>query len=84
MPRMKTLPITALVVVSVLAVAAYAASYLALVEPAPNYYTIRTGGSATLAVDGMNDSYRFGHKYARWVYWPANQVDRRVRPDTWD
>jgi hypothetical protein len=82
---MKTLLVPALVVVALLlAVAGYVASYLALVEPAPNYYTIRTGYSAMLVEDGVDDSYRFAHSYLRWVYWPANQIDRRLRPDTWD
>jgi hypothetical protein len=31
----------------------------------------------------MADRYRFGEPVARRVFWPANQIDRRVRPDLW-
>jgi hypothetical protein len=34
--------------------------------------------------DGMEEDYRFGGDLARFALWPANQIDRRVRPDMWD
>jgi len=62
----------------------YLAAYLALVEPVPNFYTVRSGGSAMLMEDGANAHYKFGDTYVRWVFWPANQIDRRLRHAIWN
>jgi hypothetical protein len=48
----------------------YVGSYLALVRPGlPNP---RTGSN-----------YRYGGFVASYFYWPLEQIDRGVRPDTW-
>lgn len=54
--------------------ALYAGAYVATVRP---FVTIDAG------IFTVEPEYRFGKSFAPWVFWPAHQVDRRLRPDTW-
>ncbi|WP_254513203.1 hypothetical protein [Anatilimnocola floriformis] len=49
----------------------YVVSYLALVRPTAFYSSV--GGHP----------YRMGGEYAERVFWPLEQADRRVRPNSW-
>jgi hypothetical protein len=43
-----------------------------------------SGSSVTLVQNGVDADYRFGDSSMGWFFWPANQIDRLVRPGTWD
>jgi len=53
----------------------YAGSYLALVSP----MTIRVNAGGI--IESVN--YRAGGSAAKVIYWPLEQIDRRLRPDAW-
>ena len=63
----------------------YVGSYLALVVP-PGRYVSRTVGSANNrpSTEIFFEKYRFGGEWARWFYWPLEQIDRKVRPRAWE
>jgi hypothetical protein len=58
----------------------YAGSYLALVMPE---------GRIVDRVSSLNTSrgelvhYRWGDEMLRRIYWPLEQIDRKVRPGAW-
>jgi hypothetical protein len=70
--------------VVLLAMLVYPLSYVALVEQRPKHHAVKSGNSVTLIRDGMEEDYRFGGDFARFGFWPANQIDRHVRKDMWD
>jgi hypothetical protein len=60
----------------------YVGSYLALVRPS---------GGVAIDVGGGEEWYDFypllgndNREAAAWFFWPVNQLDRKVRPGTWD
>jgi hypothetical protein len=57
---------------------AYAISYGLLVQPI-GVVTENPPGF----VDYVDDDYRFTAGLMRYLFWSANQFDRRVRPDVW-
>ena len=63
----------------------YVASYFALVTPGDRVLlkVFRVDGGATFPVY-HNQSYRFGGEWAERVYWPLEQIDRKLRPRAWD
>jgi hypothetical protein len=58
----------------------YVGSYLALVSPTCNVYSLRDGGSVTLIVE----NYRYCGGFAEWFYSPLERIDRTVRPVAWE
>jgi hypothetical protein len=56
----------------------YVGSYLALVVPRPS-----VGGFA-LPGNGPLRQHRIGSSNAWRLYWPLEQIDRKVRPKTWE
>jgi hypothetical protein len=60
----------------------YVGSYLALVTPESRIVIHRTklpDGSTEVTSD--IESYRVGG--VAWIFWPLEQIDRRVRPGAW-
>jgi hypothetical protein len=57
----------------------YVGSYLALVLPPPS---ISTPYNEILARRWSN--YRAGGRFAEIVFWPLEQIDRKLRPGAWD
>jgi hypothetical protein len=67
----------ALIAATVLLLAGlYVGSYLALLEPPPQTY------NDILA--RRNSDYRWGGRWVDIIFWPAQQIDRRVRPSAWE
>jgi hypothetical protein len=58
----------------------YVGSYLALVMPAGR---IVLEADAAGNLYGRTYLYRAGKKYSSVVFWPLEQIDRKVRPGTW-
>lgn len=59
----------------------YVGSYLALVRP----YCVVTGYEQTgryMNVDAIH--YRWGGERAAAVFWPLEQIDRKMRPGAWE
>ncbi|QDU25695.1 hypothetical protein ETAA8_07650 [Anatilimnocola aggregata] len=58
----------------------YVGSYLANVRPRPVLvpFTLPSGKVARLV-----SHYRFGIEYSERIYWPLEQVDRKLRPRAW-
>jgi hypothetical protein len=52
----------------------YVASYFALVKPSPLIVVTMTG----------QDPYRCGGAFSRKLFWPLEQIDRKVRPVAWE
>jgi hypothetical protein len=56
----------------------YVGSYLALVVPGPDW----------LKIDGIDGPhrhpYRIGESWSSTVFWPLEQIDRKLRPVVWD
>jgi hypothetical protein len=59
-----------------LLLAAYFGVYLATVESKLSYD--RHGDLVMIA------SYKFREPVAKWLFWPAHQLDRRVRTKEWE
>lgn len=57
----------------------YLGSYLALVDPKSSGVWNVSGGGIT----PLWSNYRFGDPYSRRIFWPLEQIDRRLRPDAW-
>jgi hypothetical protein len=53
----------------------YVGSYLALIDPVKTKHELMTGGDLS--------AYRFGGEYSVLFYWPLEEVDRKLRPDSW-
>ncbi len=62
-----------------LLIAAYVGSYVVLVNPDPD---VVFGSRGTVLVLKSPD-YLLGGNIAACVFWPIEQLDRRLRPDTW-
>jgi hypothetical protein len=66
----------------------YVGSYLTLVVPASQpvligvYQDQKT--SEVIAEEWMDSHYRWGHRIAGLIFWPLEQIDRRVRPGAWE
>jgi hypothetical protein len=58
----------------------YVGSYLALVVPEG----IECGVSTPAGLDYGWKHYRWGDARAERVFWPLEQIDRRVRPGAWE
>lgn len=53
----------------------YVGSYLALLKPPARTYQD--------VFDRRNSLYHVGGDWARVVFWPLEQIDRKVRPGAW-
>jgi hypothetical protein len=62
----------------------YVGSYLALVVPEgkPADRVFRENGHTV--IETYLTPYRFGGKFSERIYWPLEQIDRRVRQDAWE
>lgn len=64
----------------------YVGSYLALVSPfrqiAPYGTVVTEEGKTTTLM--MDIHYRVGGRWANALFWPLEQIDRRMRPHAWD
>jgi hypothetical protein len=72
----------------------YVGSYLALVTPsgtitgfrqatAQEHFDAGLRTSSTLILP-VEYSYRYGGNWSERIFWPLQQIDRRVRPRTWE
>jgi hypothetical protein len=81
-PRSTALP----VILGVLALLVlYVASYLALVVPVA-FLRIPANNSPAetmLLITNPMDHYRWGGMRAAWLFYPLEQIDRRMRPGSW-
>jgi hypothetical protein len=60
----------------------YVGSYLALVEPHSHLVFVRR--SAVKQTPRNVSNYRYGDDVSEVVFWPLEQLDRRIRPKAWD
>lgn len=60
--------------------ALYVGSYFVLVKPFHRSQWL--GGNGTLHMDV--EHYRWGGKAAANVFWPLEQIDRKLRPGAWE
>ncbi len=58
----------------------YVGSYLALVVPGGVKRPIPTGVTARLSWD----RYRIGGNWSVIIFWPLEQIDRKLRPGAWE
>jgi hypothetical protein len=58
----------------------YLGSYCALVKPFHRSKWL--GGNGTLQIEYVH--YRWGGQVSAKVYWPLEQIDRKVRPEVWE
>lgn len=76
--RSSATPLFAALAILVLVIALYAGSYLAMLN-----------GSVTIIAPESPDTlqiapaYRFGGRWADVIFFPAHEVDRRIRPHRW-
>jgi len=73
----RTAPIVA--AVRLLLPVLYVGSYLALVTPSG--YTLNRGYLGTISYP---KHYRFAEPWCEKVFWPMEQIDRRLRPTSWN
>lgn len=69
----------ALGVLLTLAIAAYVGGYVVLVNPDRDAIAATPGTVLVL----KSPDYLLGGNVAACVFWPLEQLDRRLRPDTW-
>ena len=60
--------------------ALYVGSYFALVVPKGIYTSQFIGGGSILLVD----HYRWQNQWCERIFWPLEQIDRKVRPGAWE
>ncbi|WP_254512281.1 hypothetical protein [Anatilimnocola floriformis] len=58
----------------------YVGSYLALVVPGPPIPGAFSGIRPGTIYRGP---YRYGKEWADRLFWPLEQIDRKLRPETW-
>ena len=56
----------------------YVGSYFAMVVPRPSI------GKMVQLGHGPLWKYRCGDRFAVTLFWPLEQIDRRIRPDAWE
>jgi hypothetical protein len=56
----------------------YVGSYFAMVVPGPGTLTMTSSGECQDLA-----SYRFCSEYSRKLFWPLEQIDRKIRPVVW-
>jgi hypothetical protein len=64
----------------------YVGSYVALVVPEGTVKSTPARGGG-MAIYHSEDSYRVSESAPGWaerLFWPMEQIDRKVRPDAWD
>jgi hypothetical protein len=69
-------------VVLLLCVPVYLVSYFGLVIPGG--VEVRSPSLSFPPPPVQYTHYRIAHKQAAVLYWPLEQMDRRIRPDAWD
>jgi len=63
----------------------YVGSYLALVTPGKVRFTKAVNvGASTYQGGVFYETYRYGGTWAERVFWPLEQIDRKVRPEAWE
>ena len=65
-------------VLMILPLVLYVGSYLALVEPGPGFIVTMNGKQV------YSGPYRKGEEWSDRVFWPLEQIDRRLRPAAWE
>ncbi|WP_425613636.1 hypothetical protein NA78x_003471 [Anatilimnocola sp. NA78] len=60
----------------------YVGSYLALVEPGGVRFTKVVSVGSQYRIVVIYETYRYGGNWADRIFWPAEQIDRKVRPET--
>jgi hypothetical protein len=61
----------------------YVASYFALVVPQGRAISIKYRGAAGMMQIWKTTSYRSDGQWAAKIFWPLEQIDRKVRPLAW-
>jgi hypothetical protein len=56
----------------------YVGSFYALVLPHSKRIAMTASGECEEVA-----CYRFGSEYSRNIFWPLEQIDRKLRPGTW-
>lgn len=59
----------------------YVGSYLALVDPRG---VIIPDPSDPYNYNGWIKNYRVGNSLCKQIYWPLEQIDRKLRPGSWE
>jgi hypothetical protein len=60
----------------------YACAYLALVVPVLD--EIDPSRMMQPQTWAAREAYRFGGEWSERFFWPANEIDRKLRPKTWE
>jgi hypothetical protein len=72
-------PVAAVSILLMLLAFGYVGTYVVLVHPDPDPFAFSLGSPNTL--DSPN--YLLGGDWAQRIYWPLEQLDRRLRPEVW-
>lgn len=64
----------------------YIGSYFAMVTPNRRVQVPIAWGNSTPAMITIpgRENYRFGNEWAARIYWPLEQVDRKLFPQRWE
>lgn len=78
-------PVTAVLLVALPALVVYAGVYLALVAPGLVEVVIHreVNEAGGVSQTSLETHYKAGTHRVAWVFWPLEQIDRKIRPDQW-
>jgi hypothetical protein len=83
-PRPNPALVTSVLLLLLLLSVMYVGSYLALVEPSGHLGTIAGQGAGQGQTFPFWSHYRWGgNSFAPRLFWPLEQVDRKLRPAAW-
>jgi hypothetical protein len=59
---------------------AYVGSYLAMAQPGWVLHVCTHSGNGEIPLE----PYRFGGEWSACLFWPVEQIDRKLRPSLWE
>lgn len=83
--RRNVTPVIAVLLAVFLASVAYVGAYSALVAPGLVEVVIHREftESGGVSQTSLETHYKAGAHRVAWVFWPLEQIDRKIRPDQW-
>jgi hypothetical protein len=80
----RTLAPAVVVIAALLMALLYVGGYLALVIPNGKVVPVVTQMGSTSITEFVVQHYRIGGQWPSKVFWPLEQIDRKLRPVAWD
>ena len=83
--RRHAAPIIAVLLVAILPINAYVAAYLAFVEPGLTEVVLHREvlPDGRISQTNIESHYKGYAHHVSWMFWPLEQIDRKIRPDDW-